>query len=123
MREADVGDKKRIVNEGFLDMDSLHPMVAFTFGGHPMIVEPVDVSRGQFKIYKKNADAASGYPVEYVFSIGYNPKTEKPQIGWEKDPPEDLDIRVAVDVVVAKFVQLMRDKNIDISALPFFGEL
>lgn len=104
---------KHIVNEEFLDTSSIKPIVAFTFGGHPMMLELIDGSTGRCKISKRAPGST-----EYGFGFGWNPDTHKPQIGWEKGYPEDLDIRIAVDVLVAKFVYLMVEHKFDMTLLP-----
>jgi len=100
---------EKLINEEFLDEKSIQVEMAihFNFGGFEMLLELIDTRGGTFNIYKKEN------VVNHMFQTGYNDVTNKPTIAWEKGIPEDIDIRIATDVMVARVCRMLRENGFD----------
>lgn len=95
------------VNEEFLDAASLqfHWIARFVFNDMPMVIEATgDI--GMSQIYKADPNNTLGPPLgtqRFRFETRFNKNNGKAQIIWDGDIPDDIDIRIAADVMVAKF--------------------
>lgn len=103
----------KLINEEFLDADSLEIdfAVHFRFNNIAMVLELYELQGSTFNIYKQSEQ------LNHLFQVSYNPKSQKPILAWENGIPEDIDIRVATDVVVAKIFQQLQENGLDLAVL------
>lgn len=112
----------KVTNIEFLDLDSFKlslefsPQVNFcltcNFDGFVLSLRNLQPQKAGFDLVAEledKLDAQQSWKTSAAFTIGYNPKTEKPQLGWhDEHPPENVDLRVAVDVVIGCLFAAMR---------------
>jgi len=85
------------LNEEFLDLEDFRIRIdaSLGFDGHPvrLVIAPPEPWLVEVDF--------EGRRLEARFTVGYNPASGKPQIGWEGDLPEAV-VRAAVDTIVGK---------------------
>jgi hypothetical protein len=103
-------------NGEFLNTDSFKAKidVSFLFNDIPMVCTIDTASRG-FVLTRNDTERSC------KFSVGYNRNKGVPQISWENEfDTVDLDLRVAVDVLVAAALNTAVDHGLDPKTLPQF---
>ena len=100
---------KRVINVELLELDSFRLTVGFTpmeaclvcrFNGYVLSFKNLQPQKFGLDFH---ASLHSTDPIETVaeteFTVGYNPETEKMQLLWHEQPPENIHLFKGIDVV------------------------